>query len=168
MRVKITPNPLPRRKNPKMHKQVFLLLMAVLLMVGCDRNTLMHSYQPLKDNCWDRTDTVRFTLPALTQDDNCSVLIGLRLTNNYPYEQLVMQVEQDLQHPTIHKLDTITYKLTESNGEFTEKGVNYFQYETQGLPLDLKKGQTGEIRIRHLMHREVLPGITDVGIHIIR
>ena len=151
-----------------MPKRTLLFLAVVLLWVGCDKSTLMHSYQPLKDNCWDRTDTVRFTLPALTQDDNCSVLIGLRLTNNYPYEQLVMQVEQDLQHPTIHKLDTITYKLTESNGEFTEKGVNYFQYETQGLPLDLKKGQTGEIRIRHLMHREVLPGITDVGIHIIR
>lgn len=151
-----------------MSKRTLLLLTVVLFLAGCDRSTLMHSYQPLKDNCWDRTDTVCFTLPALTQDDNYSVLIGLRLTNNYPYEQLVMQVEQDLQHPTAHRLDTITYRLTENNGEFSERGVDYFQFETQGLPLDLKKGQTGMIRIRHLMHREVLPGIMDVGIHISR
>ena len=168
MRVRTTPNPLPRRKSPRMHKQVFLILMPVLLMVGCDRNTLMHSYQPLKENSWDRADTIRFTLPALTQDDNCSMLVGLRLNSNYPYEQLVLQVEQDFQHPITHRIDTIYYQLTDERGNFTEEGVNYFQFESEGLPLDLKKGQTGEIRIRHLMHREVLPGITDVGIHIIR
>ena len=151
-----------------MHRQVFLFLIAVFLLVGCDKSTLVHSYQPMKDNCWDKADTVTFTLPALTQDDNCSLLIGLRLNGNYPYEQLVLQVEQDLQHPITHRLDTIYYQLTDEGGEFSQEGVNYFQYETQGIPLYLRKGQTGEIRIRHLVRKEVLPGIADVGIHIIR
>ncbi len=168
MRVRTIRNPQQRRRSHRMHKQTFLLLIAVFLLVGCDKNTLMHSYQPLKDNSWDRADTIRFTLPALAQDDNCSMLVGLRLNNRYPYEQLVLQVEQVLQHPTAHRLDTVYYQLTNERGDFTEEGVDYFQYETEGLPLDLKKGQTGEIKIRHLMHREVLPGITDVGIHIIR
>jgi len=151
-----------------MHRQVFLLLTVVFLLAGCDRNTLMHSYRPVKDNSWDRADTIKFDLPALTRDDNCSMLIGLRLTNHYPYEQLVLQVEQSLQHPAFHRTDTVYYQLTDEGGEFTEEGVNYFQYETQGVPLYLKEGQTGKIRIRHLMEKEVLPGITDVGIHIIR
>ena len=151
-----------------MPKRIVLFLATVLLLASCDRSTLMHSYQPLKDKCWDRTDTIKFTLPSIPQDESCSVLIGLRLNNNFPYEQLVMQVEQNLQHPTAYRVDTIYYKVTDQDGDFTEKGVNYFQYETQGFPLYLKKGQTGEIRIRHLMHREVVPGIVDVGIHIIR
>ena len=162
------PNQQQRRRSLRMSKRILLFLTTVLLLASCDRSTLMHSYQPLKDNCWDRADTVKFALPSLSQDENCSVLIGLRLNNDYPYEQLVMQVEQNLQHPTAYKLDTIYYNVTDQGGDFTENGVHFFQYETQGFPLYLKKGQTGEIRIRHLMHREVLPGIVDVGIHIIR
>jgi len=162
------PTQLRKKKNPGMYKQIPLFLVAVLLLACCDRSTLMHSYQPLKDNCWDRTDTVTFTLPALLQDNNYNVLIGLRLTNNFPYEQLVLQVEQDFQHPTVYRLDTIYYRLTDPSGEFAEKGVNYFQYETESLSVYLKKGQTGEIRIRHLMQKEELHGIMDVGIHIIR
>lgn len=138
------------------------------LLIGCDRSTMMHTYQPLKDNCWDRTDTVAFKLSPLNIEDGCRMLIGLRVTNKFPYELLIMEVEQEYQHPIAQRLDTIYYRLTDQSGDFTEKGINYFQYETQQLPLDLKKGQTGEIRIRHLMHREVLSGITDVGIHIIR
>ena len=151
-----------------MLRQINLFLLLVLLLASCDRNTLMHSYQPLKENCWDSADTVTFSLPVLTTDDNCSVLIGLRVTNSFPYEMLIMEVEQRYQHPIAHRVDTVFYQLTDQSGDFTEKGINYFQYETQGLTIDLKKGQTGEIRIRHLMHREVLPGIMDVGIHVIR
>lgn len=95
-------------------------------------------------------------------------MIGLRVTNNFPYESLILEVEQNYQHPIGHRIDTIRYPLTDKSGDFTEKGINYFQYETQGVPLDLKKGQAGEIRIRHLMHREELSGIMDVGIHVFR
>jgi gliding motility-associated lipoprotein GldH len=96
------------------------------------------------------------------------VQIGLRVTNNYPYEGLVLEVEQKFQHPYSHRADTIKYMLTDESGDFTENGINYYQYESQSIPLDLKKGQTGEIRIRHLMHREVLPGIMDVGVRVFR
>jgi len=161
-------NLLPRKKNPTMIKPAVAFLTALLLLAGCDKGTLLHSYQPLKDNCWERRDTITFALPVLTQDDNCSVLIGLRVNNQFPYQELVLQVEQCFQHPTLHQIDTIYYRLTDQGGEFTEEGVNFFQFETQGLHLDLKEGQTGEIRIRHLMNKEEIPGITDVGIHIIR
>ena len=157
-----------QKKNRRMHRWVGFILIYILLLASCDRNTLMHTYQPVKGNCWDRTDTLTFNLPDLTTDDNCSVLVGLRVTNSFPYEMLIMEVEQNYQNPMGHRVDTIRYHLAEESGDFTENGINYFQYETQGLPLDLKKGQTGEIKIRHLMHREILPGIMDVGIHVIR
>lgn len=128
----------------------------------------MHSYLPLPEDSWNRTDTLQFILPVLATDDNCSVQIGLRVTNNFPYEELFLEVEQKCQNPYSHRVDTIKFKLTDESGDFTENGINYFQYESQSLPLDLKKGQTGEIRIRHLMHREVLPGIMDVGIRVSR
>lgn len=166
--VKTMHNTQPRRKNPGMLRLSAIMLTAIMLTAGCDRNTLLHTYQPLADNCWDRKDTITFVLPELTQDDNGSMLIGLRLTNDFPYEQLVLSVEQDFRHPTVHQADTLFYKLTDERGEFTEEGVSWFQFESLGLPIELKKGQTGEIRIRHLMNRETLPGVTDVGIHIIR
>lgn len=151
-----------------MRRQLNLFFLSFFLLASCDSGTLMHSYQLLEENCWERTDTVTFSLPVLTTDDNCSVLIGLRVTDNFPYEMLIMEVEQRYQNPFAHRMDTVYYQLTDQNGDFIEKGLNYFQYETESLPLELRKGQTGEIRIRHLMHREVLPGIMDVGIHVIR
>jgi gliding motility-associated lipoprotein GldH len=96
------------------------------------------------------------------------MLVGLRVTDHFPYEMLILEVEQSYQNPVSHRLDTLYYRLANEDGDFIEKGINYFQYETQGVTLDLKKGQTGRIKIRHLMHREVLPGIMDVGIHVVR
>ena len=151
-----------------MLRRISLFLFSFLLLASCDSGTLMHSYQLLEDNCWDRTDTVTFNLPVLTTDDSCSILIGLRVTDIFPYEMLVMEVEQRYQKPFAHRIDTVYYQLTNHNGDFVEKGLNYFQFETESLPLDMKKGQTGEIRIRHLMRREIMPGIMDVGIHVVR
>lgn len=151
-----------------MNRPIYLFLLSILLLVSCDRNTLMHSYQPLSENSWDRTDTLQFNLPILAMDECCRVQIGLRVTNNYPYEGLVLEVEQKFQNPYSHRADTIKYMLTDESGDFTENGINYYQYESQSIPVDLKKGQTGEIRIRHLMHREVLPGIMDVGVRVFR
>ena len=151
-----------------MYRLTSLFLLSLFLLVSCDRSTLMHSYQPLAENCWDRSDTVTFDLPSLTTEDNCSMLVGLRVTDHFPYEMLILEVEQSYKNPVSHRLDTLYYRLANEDGDFIEKGINYFQYETQGVTLDLKKGQTGRIKIRHLMHREVLPGIMDVGIHVVR
>ena len=151
-----------------MRKLLLTGLLPILLLAGCDKRTLLHTYQPLDDSEWNRIDTVTFSLPVLTADDACSMVVGLRVTNRYPYELLVMEVEQQFQHPFAHRMDTIYYRLADEDGILTEKGIYYFQYESEALPLELKKGQTGEVKIRHLMHREILPGIMDVGIHIVR
>ena len=151
-----------------MNRPKYLFLLSILLLASCDWNTLMHSYQPLPEKSWDRTDTLQFKLPVLATDESCCVQIGLRVTNNFPYEGLILEVEQVCQNPYSHRVDTISYKLTDESGDFTENGINYYQYESQRIPMDLKKGQTGEIRIRHLMHREVLPGIMDVGVRVSR
>lgn len=151
-----------------MLRPTFFFLLLVLLLASCDQGTLMHSYQPLQENSWDRRDTVRFDLPVLPTEDKYNVLIGLRVTNSFPYESLILEVEQNYRNPIGHRVDTIKYRLADESGDLIEKGINYFQYENQSLPLDLKKGQTGEIRIRHLMLREVLPGIMDVGIRVSR
>ena len=155
-------------KNLRMLRQICLLLFSVWLLTCCDSSTIMHSYQPLKEKCWDRSDTLTFTLPTLDNNDRCHALIGLRVTDNFPYEMLILEIEQNYRKPFRHRVDTVRYILTDKRGEFTEKGINYFQYETQGVPLSLEKGQTGNLRIRHLMHRETIPGIMDVGIHVIR
>lgn len=151
-----------------MRNSIWLFLLLLLLTAGCDKNTIIHSYQPLENNQWERTDTVRFTLPALSSDDNCNMLIGLRVTNNYPYEILVMEVAQHYQHPVAHRVDTVYYRLADESGNLMKNGVNLYQYETQAVPLEQKKGQRGEVRIHHLMHKDTLPGIVDVGIHVVR
>ena len=120
------PNRPQQRKQNQMHKQILFLLASVLMLASCNGSTLMHSYQPMNNNCWDRTDTITFDLPPMTTDDKCNLIIGLRVTNHFPYEVLILEIEQNYQNPMAHRTDTIKYPLTDKSGDFEEKGINYF------------------------------------------
>ena len=81
-------------------------------------------------------------------------------------QDIVLAVEQRNDTAEICRRDTIRYPLTDGNGDALSKGVNTHQYETQRLPISIKRGQGGSVRIHHLMTPETVQGITELGIKI--
>ena len=148
-----------------MCRPLFFLLIG-LFLYSCTGNTLYHSYQSLPAEGWDRSDTIRFDVPETRRGINGSLFIGLRTVAHIGFRDIVLAVEQYDDAGMVCRCDTIRYPLTDEEGNALTKGVNTRQYETQQLPLRIRKGQSGSIRIHHLMRREMISGITEVGIRI--
>ena len=148
-----------------MHRNLWLAL--TFSLAACNNSgTLFHSYKPLSAEGWDRRDTVRFDLTEAETDIDGTLFIGLRTKANINMRDIVLAVEQCLKTPYTYRCDTIRYPLTDAEGFALAKGVNHYQYETQQLPIHLQKGQSGSVRIHHLMRHEVIPNITEVGIRL--
>lgn len=156
------------KRNTTMLSKAGWVGLAMLALTACDNKTLMHSYLPVKSHEWNRKDVMTFQIPKAPQSGTYDMTIGLRIGNRFPYETIFMLTEVHLHNPEGLLTDTICYNLTNEKGEFLAKGINLLQFETETMPLQLRKGQSGDIRIQHLMHREVLPEIADIGISIQR
>ena len=135
-------------------------------LIACTGGTLLHSYKPLPAEGWDRCDTVCFDLPRAEKDIDGTLFIGLRTKANVGFQDIVLAVEQFDEIAGLARCDTVRYPLADAEGYALTPGVNHHQYETQQLPIHLNKGQSGSVRIHHLMTHEVISGITEVGIKI--
>ena len=149
-----------------MMRRSLLFPLIGLTLAACTGGTVFHSYRPLPKEGWDRSDTICFDLPKAEKDIDGTLFIGIRTAANIGYRDVVLAVEQDFASPMVYRCDTIRYPLADAEGFALSPGVNYHQYESQHLPFHLQKGQSGSIRIRHLMMHEVIPNITELGIKI--
>ena len=64
--------------------------------------------------------------------------------------------------------DTLNCKLIDHNGNVKGQGVSHYQYEFKLATIPLEAEDSLHITIRHDMKREMLPGITDIGVTLIR
>ena len=140
--------------------------MGFILLIACTGTSVIHTYLPVPEKGWDRSDTMTFAIPQTTPQGVYYMDIGLRINNRFPYRQLVMVVERTMENPAEFHRDTITYQLTDERNNLMEGGVNLYQYETESLPITLQRGQGGRVSIRHIMRKETIPSISDIGIHI--
>jgi len=148
-----------------MRKVAFLPLIG-LTIAACTNNTLIHSYKPLSADGWNRCDTICFNIPQAEADINGILTIGLRTIANIGMKDVVLAVEQCGETASLYRCDTISYSLTDSEGNALGKGINIHQFESVQLPFQMKKGHGCSVRIHHLMRREVITDITEVGIKI--
>ena len=144
----------------------FSILLYSSFLAACIDGTCFHSYKPLPAEGWERRDTICFDLPQADQDYNGTLTIGLRTKAYIDMQDIVLAVEQLNDSAEVCRRDTIRYPLTNTKGDALAKGVNHHQYETEQLPISMKKGQGGSVRIHHLMRNETVQGFTELGIKI--
>lgn len=151
-----------------MTRRTLLYALAVggLLTASCAGDTLVHRYAALPADGWARRDTVCFDLPGDVEDICGTLTVGLRTKTGVAIRDIVLAVEQCDSDAFVVRRDTVCYPLTNSEGDALTSGVNFHQYETQFVPFRMEKDRKGCVRIYHLMTRETIPGITEVGIRI--
>lgn len=151
-----------------MTRRTLLYALAVggLLTASCAGDTLVHRYATLPADGWARHDTVCFDLPGHVEDICGTLTVGLRTKTGVAIRDIVLAVEQCDSDAFVIRRDTVCYPLTDSEGDALTSGVNFHQYETQFVPFHMEKDRKGCVRIYHLMTRETIPGITEVGIRI--
>ena len=75
-------------------------------LAACDNQTIYHTYQNLSIEGWKKTDTLKYQLPAQLAGKQYDLEVGLRHTENYPYQDIWMEILYPLspdRHPdTLH------------------------------------------------------------------
>lgn len=148
-----------------MKKKFFsLCALASLLMASCYSGTIYDKYNHTPLTGWEKNDTLSFEVPKLTEAGTYQPQLGLRINGAYPFMSLTLIVEQTVYPSKRVVTDTLDCKLINRKGISTGQGISYYQYNYPLHTLELASGDSLRIRVRHDMKREILPGISDIGI----
>ena len=147
---------------------IAVILMAVMVLTGCRRTTVYSHYEHTPVAGWEKTDHLSFVYSPATADGTFREDVGLRINGAYPFMGLTLIVEQQLFPSGMHRSDTLTCKLIDADGTPLGKGVSFYQYRFHLCNMQLSRGDSLHVSIRHNMKREILPGIADVGITLRR
>mgnify|MGYP006781130783 FL=1 len=144
------------------HTLLYYIGLAILL-VACNDSTVYSCYRHVPASGWEKNDNLLFTVPPVKQDGQYSEELGIRIDNTYPFMGLTLIIDQTVFPSLEMKNDTLNCSLIGEDGVVKGKGVSHYQYVFPLTTLTLYKGDSLSITIRHDMKREILPGVTDIG-----
>ena len=150
-----------------MRKFLFILGgLAAITLSSCNHNTVFDEYLHTPVEGWEKNDTLFFKVDSIPQDGEYAQNLGLRINNSYPFISLTLVVEQRTSISKQTKKDTVVCSFVDKNGSRKGHGTDSYQYNYHISTIALRKGDKVTISVRHDMKREILPGISDVGIRI--
>lgn len=139
-----------------------------LSLSACTPNVVYNKYQPAPLTGWERNDTLFFDVPKLAQGGAYDMEMGVRINGEYPFIALTLIVEQTVLPKGTIMRDTVNCRFFDQQGRQLSGGISYFQYTFPIRTINLRTGDSLHITIRHGMKKELLPGISDVGINMRR
>lgn len=144
------------------------LAVALMLVASCSRKTVYSHYEHTPLLGWEKGDTLFFDVRPVSESGTYREDVGLRLDGLYPFMSLQLTVEQTIQPLGHLRHDTLNCSLIDHGGLAKGDGVSYYQYNFHLTTLELNRGDSLHICVRHNMKREMLQGISDVGISLRR
>ncbi len=147
-----------------MKRFVILLLLAAL--VSCERPAALYEYRSTPLEGWESADTLVFTVDSLREEGIYSLDLLLRTSTAvpYPFRTLWLVVKQNWHSPAAERLDTLACELVNADGDVCGDGVLHYRYRFPVDTLVLPEGAQGRLAVCHIMRRESLKGISDVGL----
>lgn len=139
-----------------------------MMLMSCDDRIVFSHYESAPVRGWERNDTLSFNIERMQETSLYAEEVGLRITADYPFKGLSLVVEQTVRPSNTTITDTLHCDLIDDVGHANGKGINHYQYLFPLATLKLNKGESVHVAIHHCMKREILPGITDVGLTLSR
>lgn|SRR5574344_86281 len=143
---------------------VITLLVIALAYGSCDNKTVYDEYRHTPIAGWEKNDSLLFDIQPLAEGGVYEESIGLRTNSAYPFRDLCIIIEHQLLSSRQTLTDTLKCLLVEQDGTIKGNGISSYQYKFRAGKMVFKKGERLHICIRHNMKREILPGISDIGI----
>lgn len=145
---------------------VVALPMFIALLTACHTPPAYHNYRSVSVEGWESKDTLAFSIDSLPTEGTYVLSLGVRTAVNYPFQSLWVVVKQSWSTPLRQRIDTVACTTHDNHGNALGTGVarnqQLFAVDTLQLPI----GARGTIGIRHIMRRDLLPGVSDVGIEL--
>ena len=146
-----------------------LLLTVAWSMTSCSRQqTVYANYAPIDDTTWEKTDTITFDVPPVKAAGTYQEKLGLRLADDFPFLALSMDIEIQVQPKGILHSSQHKFSVIDQGGNPKGKGLSLQQYTLDLGDLELEEGDSLHISMAHNMKREILPGVVDLGIILIK
>lgn len=145
---------------------VILFAAATLAMTACTGNKVYDQYEHTPLAGWEKNDTLTFDVAKAAEAGTYASSLMLRINESFPFMSLTLIVEQQILPSHDITTDTLHCSLIDSGGNFNGQGISYHQYRFPITTMPLAAGDSLHISVRHDMKREILPGISDVGIMI--
>lgn len=138
------------------------------LLLSCTGRKVYDTYHHTFISGWDRGEVLSYDVPRMKTTAKYSTMLGIRVSDGYPFQSLTLIVEQTLYPKKTTRRDTLNCQIYDSRGTIRGKGISYFQYHYQVSQMNLQEGDSLHVTVRHDMRREIIPGIADVGIEVSR
>lgn len=149
------------------NKYTLLYIIAVmLLLTACDGQTVYNHYEHTLLSGWERNDTLTFCVPGMEGGGSYAEDIGVCINGKYPFRDICLVIEQTIFPSQTVYLDTLDCSLIDKQGHAIGQGISQYQYLFPLRRLQLEKGDSLRIAIRHDMKREILPGIANIGVKL--
>lgn len=141
-------------------------LILSVLFAACNDKKVYDTFHHTPLAGWEKNDSLSFDVPKLKASGRYLSTLALRIDDEYPFMGLTLIVEQTV-HPSHTKhVDTLNCALIGANGIPKGQGIGYYQYAFGVTSMNLQKGDSLHISVRHNMKREILPGISNVGVSL--
>ena len=138
--------------------------MIAVMLASCTTDKVYDTYIHTETEGWEKNEDIVFNIDSLKEGGTYSLILGVRLSDTYPFKNLHMVVDQTIYPGQQHLQDTVTCHVASRNGTMLGHGVSLYQYDMPLRRHTYHQGDSISIKVRHNMKREILPGIADVGI----
>lgn len=151
------------------YAQRILLASILILTGGCRPEAGTYTFRSTPVDGWERGDTLTFPIDTLRREGLYHLDLCIRTSSSqpYPFRSLWLEIRRQGNAPSLCHTDTLVCHLVDPKGDPQGRGVAILQYD---FPLDtlyLPAGSCGTVSVRHVMSRDLLPGIVNVGIRLL-
>ena len=148
------------------NKQLLTILTVAVaaLFAGCDSKTVYSHYEHTPQEGWEKIDTLFFEVPPVKEAGIYQEEIGIRTDIGFPFQSLALNVAQVVLPQGEHYQTTKNCVLYDETGKERGSGISRFQTVVYLTDVKLNEGESMRISITHNMRRELMSGVSDIGI----
>ena len=152
------------------HTLLYITALALfcVLVTACNQQTAYYHYEHTPMTGWDKNDTLTCVIGPVSASGRYTEEIGLRISGEYPFMSLNLIIEQRNKSKQLLRVDTLACSLVDEQGHVQGRGVSQFQFTFPLSAMDLQEDEQLYVKVRHDMKRDILPGISDVGLRVVR
>ena len=144
--------------------KTILILAVAALWMSCDRQKVYSHYEHVIQEGWEKNDTLFYEVPPVKEAGTYEEIIGIRTDISFPFQSIALNVAQEVIPQGTRYQTTKNCVLYDESGKERGNGISRFQHEIYLKDIQLNKGDSVRIRITHNMRREILSGVSDIGI----
>ncbi|MCD7936877.1 MAG: gliding motility lipoprotein GldH [Tannerellaceae bacterium] len=133
---------------------------------SCDDQVIYNHFESIDKSIWEKKKALSFIFDIQDTTQPYHVILEIRNSNLYPYQNLILGRQVIYQDSLLHQ-DTLNITLADQYGRFLGKGISLFETD---YPLyrnhHFIQSGTYQLHFYHLMYRESLPGMHEIGIRL--